>query len=147
MVEPGLAGTYRKRTPWHLWVVGGLALLWYALGAFTIQMAQIGRLPGLEADEIAYYAVKPALLIVVTAIGTYGSVLAAVLLLLRHRGAVPLFAVALAAILLGDAIELIDGSSRAYANPGAALVTAIVAVLAVAMLLYAQAMRRRAILR
>ena len=47
------------RTPWHIWVVGILALLWNASGAYTIMSAQAGRLPGLDADEAAYYAAQP----------------------------------------------------------------------------------------
>jgi hypothetical protein len=59
------------KAPWHFWVIGGLALLWYVSGAVTIQLAQLGRLPGLDAGEAAYYAAKPAWKIVLTAVGTY----------------------------------------------------------------------------
>ena len=135
------------RTPWHLWIIGGAALIWYALGALTIQFAQLGRLPHLSPDEIAYYAAKPAWLVALTALSTYGSVIAALLLLLRRRAAVPLFMIALGCILLSDAAELIDGSARAYANQGAAMATVLIAIVALAMLLYARAMRRRGVLR
>lgn len=147
MTRPEPEGVATGRTPWHLWIVGGLALLWYALGALTIQLAQLGDLPGIAPDEIAYYAAKPMWLVVVTAISTYGAVIASLSLLLRRRAAVPLFAIALAGILLGDAAELLDGSSRAYANSAAAIVTVIVVLTTVAMLLYARAMQRRGVLR
>lgn len=32
----------RRKTPWHVWVVGALALLWNGAGAYTIMMAQVG---------------------------------------------------------------------------------------------------------
>ena len=73
----------KVRAPWHLWVVGIVSVLWYAAGAYTIQMAQLGRLPHLSPDEITYYATKPVWLIAITAISTYGSALAAALLLMR----------------------------------------------------------------
>lgn len=137
----------RPKAPWHLWVVGVLALLWYVSGAYTIQMAQLGRLPGIEPDEAAYYAAKPMWKIALTAITTYGSVIASILLLMRHRAAVWAFGTVLGFILLGTAIELIDGTSRAYANNAAAIATTIIVVIAALMPLYARAMKRRGVLR
>jgi hypothetical protein len=135
------------KTPWHLWVIGGLALLWYVSGAVTIQLAQLGRLPGIDAGEAAYYAAKPAWKIVLTAVGTYGSVLAALLLLMRRKASVTLFAIMLAIVLIGSAIELADGTSRAYTNAGAAIATAVIAASVAFMVWYARAMRRRGVLR
>lgn len=118
-------------------------MLWYLSGAVTIQLAQLGKLPGIEPDEVAYYAAKPAWLVILTALGTYGSLVASVLLLLRHRAATAVFAMALMAILLADVAELADGTSRAYANAGAATVTVVVALGGIGMLLYSRAMQRR----
>lgn len=137
----------KVRTPWHLWVVGIVSLFWYAAGAYTIQMAQLGRLPHLSPDEIAYYASKPVWLIAITAISTYGSALASVFLLLRSRAAVWLFAIALIFILLNNGIELANGTSRAFANTGATIATAVIVLIAVAVLLYANLMRKRQVLR
>lgn len=130
-------------TPWHLWAVGGLALVWNLAGAVTIQAAQLGRLPGLTPDEVAYYAEKSPVLIVITGIATYGSVVASVLLLMRRRAATGAFAVALACIVLTNAIELATGSSRITENGGAAIGTALIVMIAVALLLYARASSRR----
>jgi hypothetical protein len=137
----------KVRTPWHLWVVGIVSLLWYVAGAYTIQMAQLGRLPHLSPDEIAYYAAKPAWLIVITAISTYGSALASALLLLRSRAAVWLFAIALVFILLNNGIELETGTSRAFAITGATIATVIIVLIAFVLLLYAYLMRKRRVLR
>ena len=136
-----------KSAPWHLWVVGGLALVWNGLGALTIELAQLGALPGLAPDEIVYYATKPVWLVITTALATYGCVAGSLLLLLRHRAAVPVFAGALACIIVSDGAELTSGGSRAYANATAAIVTAIILLITVALLCYSLAMRRRGILR
>lgn len=138
---------HRQKTPWHLWVVGIVAFLWYAMGAATIQLAQLAMLPGLDAGEIAYYAAKPVWLVAVTAIGTYGSVLGSVLLLLRRRAADVVFGLSLAGVLAGNIVEFLNGTSRAFANDGAALVTLIVAVGALAVWCYAYAMVRAGVLR
>jgi hypothetical protein len=139
--------TARTNAPWHLWVIGVLALLWYVSGAITIQLAQLGRLPNVEPGEAAYYAAKPVWLIAVTAVSTYGSVVASLLLLLRRDTAIWTFTVALLAILLSDGAELLSGTSRAYENPAAAFVTALIVVIAAAMLAYSRAMQRHWALR
>jgi hypothetical protein len=141
------ASAARGKAPWHLWVIGGLALLWYVSGAVTIQLAQLGRLPGIDVGEAAYYAAKPAWKVVLTAVGTYGSVLATLLLLMHRKASVTLFAIMLAIVLVGSAIELADGTSRAYANAGAAIATAVIAASVAFMAWYARAMQRRGVLR
>jgi hypothetical protein len=133
--------------PWLHWALAVAALVWNLAGAFTIQAAQLGRLPGLTPDETAYYAEKPAVLVVITGIATYGSVLASILLLMRRRQATWAFAVALAGIVLGNAIELATGSSRITESDGAAIGTALIVLIAVALLLYARTSSRRGLLR
>ena len=39
-------------------VVGALALLWNGAGAYTIMMAQAGKLADISAEEAAYYAAQ-----------------------------------------------------------------------------------------
>jgi hypothetical protein len=126
--------------------VGVLTLLWDGSGAYTILMAQAGRLPGLSADEAAYYAAQPLWLVITTDIALFGAIAAGAALLLRSRAAVWLFAISLAAILIADVYDLAAGTSRALANPGALIVTAIIAVLAILQLVYARAMQKRGVL-
>ena len=135
------------RTPWHLWVVAFLVLLWNGSGACVILLAQAGRLPGISPDEAAYYAAQPLWFVVLTDVALFAPLAGAVALLLRRRWAVPLFAVGLVAVGLADIWDLASGSSRALANAGAAIVTACIFVIAVLELLYARAMQRRGVLR
>lgn len=136
-----------RRAPWHLWMVGGLALVWNLGGAVTIQMAQLGRLPDLTADELAYYAARSAWLLAATAVATWGSLAASALLLLRRRASVPMFDIALASVLIVNAVELWTGASRALANQGAAIATVAIVLIAIALPLYARRMRNGRILR
>jgi hypothetical protein len=139
--------TAKRKAPWHLWVVGILALLWNASGAYTIMMAQAGRLPGLSADEAAYYAAQPAWFMAITDVALISAMAGAVALLLRHRAAAWLFAVSLAAIIVTNLYDLTGGTSRALASRGAMIVTILIAVLAVLEFLYARAMKNNAVLR
>ena len=135
------------KTPWHLWVVGVLALLWNAAGAYTIMMAQAGKLADLTADEVAYYAAQPLWFVVVTDIALLGAVAGAAALLLRHRVAVALFAVSLAAIIVTDVYDLASGSSRMLVSTGAMIATLVIFMLAVLELVYARALRPSGVLR
>lgn len=134
-------------TPRHLWVVGVLSLLWNASGAYTILTAQAGRLPGISADEAAYYAAQAPWFVAVTDIALLGGVAGAIALLLRHRWAVPLFAISLIAIIVSNGYDLAAGTSRMGTNAATMTVTMLIWALAVLQLLYAAWMRRRAVLR
>ena len=136
-----------RKTPWHLWVVAVLTLLWDGSGAYTIMMAQAGKLPSLTPDEAAYYAAQPSWFVITTDIALVSALLAAIALLLRSRMAVWLFALSLVLILFNNVYDLIAGTSRVLVSQGALIVTCIIAVIAVLQLLYAVAMKKRAVLK
>ena len=71
----------------------------------------------------------------------------AIALLLRSRLAVWLFALSLALILVSNVYELVAGTSRALVNPGALIVTIVIAVIAILQLVYSNAMTKRGVLR
>jgi len=136
-----------RKTPWHLWAVAILTLLWNGSGAVTIAMAQAGRLPNISAEEAAYYAAQPLWLVISTSIATLAPVAAGIALLLRSQVAGLLFMVSLDLILLNNIYELAVGVSRALVNPGAMVVTIIIAVIAVLQFVYSRAMKKRGVLR
>jgi hypothetical protein len=136
-----------RKTPWHVWVVAALTLLWNGSGAYTIMMAQAGRLPRIGADEAAYYAAQPAWFVVATDIALVSALAAGVALLLRRTTAAWLFAISLAAILINNSYELAAGTSRVLVSRGSLIVTVIVAVIAVLQFFYAWSMKRRGVLK
>jgi len=135
------------KTPWHLWVVGIVALLWNGAGAYTIMMAQAGKLPGLSEEELAYYAAQPVWFVIVTDIALLSAIVAAVTLLLRLRLAVPLFAVSIVSIVITDAYDLAAGSAQMLSSTGALVVTIFIFCIAMLELFYAVAMKKRGVLR
>src|SRR5262245_52702363 len=88
------------KTPWHLWVVGILTLLWNGSGAATIMLAQGGRLANIRPDEAAYYAAQPTWFVITTDIALVSAIAAGVALLRRSRTAAWLFGLSLALILV-----------------------------------------------
>jgi hypothetical protein len=136
-----------RKTPWHIWAVGILTLLWNGSGAYTIMMAQAGRLANINPDEAAYYAAQPSWFVVATDIALVAAVAAGVTLLLRRRAAMWLFAFSLSAIVVTNAYDLAAGTSRTLVSQGALVVTLIIATIAVLQLLYSWTMQRRAFLK
>ena len=129
--------------PWHVWVVAILALLWNGSGAYTIMMAQSGRLPDMSVDERAYYAAQPSWFVVATDIALLAALAGAAALLLRSRTAAGLFAASLVAIFVTNAYDLAAGTSRVLVSRGALVVTVIIAVIAILELAYGWAINKR----
>ncbi|HZF31899.1 MAG TPA: hypothetical protein VE907_22470 [Gammaproteobacteria bacterium] len=132
-----------RRMPWHVWVVAILALLWNGSGAYTIMMAQSGRLPDMSVDERAYYAAQPSWFVVATDIALLAALAGAAALLLRSRTAAGLFAASLVAIFVTNAYDLAAGTSRVLVSRGALVVTVIIAVIAILELAYGWAINKR----
>ena len=97
----------RAGTPWHLWVVGVLSLLWNAFGGYDYTMTQM-RDPGYlqmvssqmgmtVAEMNAFFDSFPAWASALWAIGVWGSVAGSILLLMRSRHAATAFIVSLVA--------------------------------------------------
>ena len=139
--------TPERKAPWHLWLVAIVALLWNGAGAYTILMAQAGRLYDLEPGEAAYYAAQPVWFVVLTDVALVAALAAALALLLRKRMAVWLFALSLTAIVSTNSYEFVAGTSRALLNRAALIVTVIIVLIAIFELAYAGGMKRRAVLK
>lgn len=135
-----------RKTPWHLWAVGALTLLWNGSGAYTTLMAQAGKLPDVGPEEVAYYAGQSLWSVIATDIALFAPIAAAIALLLRSRTAVWLFAVSLLAVVITNAYELAAGTSLMLVDQGWVIVTGVIALLAILQLVYAVAMKRRAVL-
>ena len=92
------------KTPWHLWAVGVIAVLWNGFGGYdyTMSMTQGAAYmatAGMTPDQIAYYEAMPVWMTAIWAVGVWGGVLGSLLLLLRNRLAFPVFAVSFGAFL------------------------------------------------
>ena len=94
-----------SKTPWHLWLVGVIAVLFNSIGVFDFVMAMTQGASymasvGMTPEQIAHYLEMPIWMTVVWAIGVWGAMLGSVLLLLRQTLAYVVFAVSLAAFLV-----------------------------------------------
>lgn len=137
-----------QRTPWHLWLVGVLALLWNGFGAFdfTASFLRIeGYLANYPQAMVDWLFEMPAWMWAVWAIGTWGGFIGAVLLLLRNKLAVWAFAASLAGAAISQLVSIIDPPPADIGAP-AALPWIIIAI-AAGLLAYAVWLSRRGVLR
>jgi len=93
------------RAPWHLWVVGIVAILWNGFGAYdyvctNVQGDAYMRSVGMNDAQIAYFHAMPAWMTAVWAVGVWGGVLGGLMLLLRSKWALHVFAASLIAFVL-----------------------------------------------
>lgn len=86
----------RPKTPWHLWVVGILTLLFNAMGVLSYVMTVLGKLAelGMTPSQIAFMESYPAGAIAFWALGVWGAAAGSVLVLLRSRLAFPAMVIA-----------------------------------------------------
>lgn len=94
----------QTKAPWHLWAVGVVGVLWNAYGCYDYVMTNTGgvdylRAFGFTEAQIDYYLAMPAWMTAVWAIGVWGGLLGAALLLLRSKWALHVFAASLAAFV------------------------------------------------
>ncbi len=94
-----------NKTPWHLWAVGVVGVLWNAYGAYDYFMSKTGgeaylRSVGMTDAQIAYYDAMPSWMTVVWAVGVWGALLGSALLLLRSKWAFEVFIASLIAYVL-----------------------------------------------
>lgn len=145
--------TEKAKTPWHLWVVGLVSLLWNAFGAFDFVMTNTQgeaymRSAGMTQPMIDYFVAMPTWMYGPWILGVWGAVAGSILLLLRSRWAVVAFALS----LIGAVVSAIY---QKLINPMPPLPEAmqtmgymsyVIVVIAAFLLWYAWAMRKKGVL-
>ena len=140
-------GAKPARTPWHLWVVGILSLLWNAAGAWTIMQAQSGAPMDMDANEIAYYAAQAPWFVAIVDVALVAPIFGALALLLRNRWAVLFYGLSIAAIVVTGAYDIAQGTALLLHDQGWLILECVTVGLALLQLWYAVAMKSRGVLR
>lgn len=138
-------------TPWHLWLVAALAVLWNSVGAFDYLMTETRNpsyMGSFTPQQLAYFYGLPTWVIASWAIGVWGGLLASILLLVRRRFAIPVFCLSLTGMVgtfvhnyaLSDGFQILGGMK-------AATFSTVIVIIGVALLLYARFLKGRGVLR
>lgn len=139
------------KAPWHLWLVGLIALLFNAIGVFDFVMsmaqgAAYQASAGMTPDQIAHYQQMPGWMTLVWAVGVFGAFGASIFLLLRRKQALPVFIVSLAAFLISLLYTYVLTHGGAVMGPQMAITSAVIAALLVFFGWYSLFMTRRGVL-
>ena len=141
----------RPATPWHLWVIGILALLWNAFGAYDYLMTQTRNEAYMSAftpQQLEYFYSFPAWAIAFWALGVWGCFFGSVALLLRSRFAVWLFAISVVGLVGVTVFErLVADLPASLQTMNQNLFAAAIWAITIALLIYASRMRRAGVLR
>ncbi len=138
------------KTPLHLWIVGILAILWNAVGAFDYTATQFrieSYMSQFTPEQLEYFYGFPAWADAAWAVGVWGSLLGSVGLLLRKAWSVWLFGAALLGLAATTVYNFVLSEGMAVMGSGAAIFTAVIWIIALALFLYARAMAGRGTLR
>jgi hypothetical protein len=145
------------RVPAHLWIVGILAFLWNCFGAYDYTMSNMrsadyirSAMPGVDpAVALAWMDAFPIYAKIGWALGVWGGLLGAILLLLRSRYAVWAFAVSMLGIILSIPWQLAAAPALPGVtdNPMATIIPYVVIVIGLFLLWYAWNAEKKGLLR
>ncbi len=139
------------KTPFHVWIVGIIALIWNAGGAYDYVMTQTENeayLAMLSDAQKAFLDNGPIWFETAWAVGVWFSMLGALLLLLRSRLAGPAFGLSLVGLIVSSVYSFgIADRTGMDMTPTQLGFTVAIYVVLVLLWIYARAMTRRGVLR
>ena len=150
-MDLAIASSPSRATPRHLWIVGGLSLLWNAVGAFDYLMTvsqNEAYMSQFTPEQLAYFTGFPAWMVAAWAVAIWASVFGSVALLMRKAWAVWLFGLALVGMAvtglytygLSEGVKMMGGV-------GQWIFTAAIWLIAIGLFFYARAQAQRGVLR
>lgn len=138
------------KTPWHLWFVGVLSLLWNSVGAFDYVMTETKNesyMSAFSPAQLDYFYSLPAWAVASWALAIWTCVLGSILILLRKKLSVPVLLVS----IIGLVVTTIHnyGLSNGYEIMGgvnALIFTGIIYATTIGLYFYARAMSNKGVL-
>lgn len=139
-----------RSVPTHLWVVGGLSLLWNAFGAVDYVMNQFGveaYLAQMTEAQRAYFENFPAWATAGWAFGVWGSLAGSVGLLLRRRWAVVAFGLSVAGMAVSSVYSWVLSDGASLMGTVAMGMSVLIWGIALALLIYTRTQAVHGVLR
>jgi hypothetical protein len=151
-----MATTAQSRTPVHLWIIGGLSLLWSCFGAYDYLMTRMrntdyiaSAMPGVDPQAaLAWIDRFPLYAQLGWGLGVWMGLLGSVMLLVRSRWAVGAYGLSLLGALLGLGYQIVAAPPLEGAHgPMMTVMPYVIILLALGLFLYARAMAKKGLLR
>jgi len=147
----------RPGTPWHLWVVAVVSLVWFAGGAndyvqtktlnmdyITMAASGVGVDPQVVVD---YFANWPLWADIAWALGVWGAVAGGLLLLLRSRFAFHALVLSLIGLVGTTTYQFTSDMPEQFKSPFQLVFAALIWLSVIALAYYARRMTRAGVLR
>ncbi len=143
------AGAARSKTPVHLWIIGVVALLWNAIGAFDylatklqldFYMSQFSEL------QLEYFYGFPKLMTAGWAFAVWGSVVGSIGLLMRKKWAVWAFVVSCAGMVVTTIYNFGMTNGAEIMGSGGVIFSVVIWVIALFLLYYSWAQAKKGVL-
>lgn len=149
VAEAGASPRGRARAPIHLWIVGVLALLWSAMGAFDYLATQFRWEPYVgqfTEEQLAYFYGFPAWVVAGWAIAVWGGLLASIALLLRKSWAVWLFALSLVGLTASTVYTFGLSEGREMMGTTGTIFSVVIWIASIFLLWYARGQAKKGVL-
>ena len=141
----------QARTPAHVWIVGILATLWNAFGAYDYIMTQTNNaayLSQFSAEERAFFDSFPGWMEAFWALGVWGALIGSLVLLIRSRYAVHAFGLSLVGIVVGMGYQYLVMEAPESLTTGAmAVMPWVILAVGIALFVYARNQAAKGVLR
>ncbi len=138
------------KTPWHLWVIGAISLLWNSGGVISYTMTKLAALDGtgMPSEQLNYYYSFPAWATAFWALGVWGCFFGSAALLFRSRYAVWLFGISIVG-LVGTTIfqQVFSDMPETLQTAGHTAFAAAIWVITIGLFFYARSMSKSGVLR
>lgn len=137
------------KTPRQLWVIGAIAVLWNAMGAFDYTATHLRLewyMSAFTPEQLEYFYGFPAWAVAAWALGVWGSFVGSIALLLRKSWAVWSFGVSIAGLVCTTLYNFVLTDGAAIMGSDAVAFTAIIWAIALFLFFYARAMAKRGVL-
>ena len=129
-----LTSASKITTPWHIWIVGVLALLWNCFNTFDYVVTA------------THFYSFPMWVDLFWGLYVFAGVIGTLALLFQKRWAVSVFAVSLVAMVITSLYIFATNGFSVTGSIGALIFTAITFIIAVGLLIYARILARKNIL-
>jgi hypothetical protein len=139
----------RAPTPWHLWVVGVLTLLWNAVGAFDYVATQLqieSYMANFTPEQLTYFYGFPAWLVAFWALAVWSAVAGSLALLFRSRFAFPLFLISLISMIVTSVYNFGFSNGAEVMEQGGVIFSIVIAVISILLVVYSRSMISRGVL-
>lgn len=139
-----------RKTPWHLWVIGVVSLLWNSVGLVDFLMTQTKNeayMSSFTPEQLEYFYSFPVWANIAWGIAIFGSILGSLLLLLRNKLSVPVFVISLLAMISTAIYNFGLSNGMDIMGTFGAIFTVVIFLIAVFLAFYAIKMKQTGVLR